>query len=340
MKFIKYSFLLAAIVSFTSCLKSKTDAGGLMNDKGSIVSAIAEMQYINTDAQNIQAGYTNAVANFNFTKRPNESVKFFTVFVSQPRETKISGSMTLKVRMTDLLPNDPTGLLTAPLPTGAVTVTDIVIPASGAASITVPVFFNVNKTLLDPNEIYGATFKLSSSSQGVISALDDSINVTFNGSFFYANSNRSDYEANYNYSNDVVDPVNQLGIHQRTAKRVLEEVAPDALVQVDSYLGVGGSNLVAFNFITGARINIFVPEYILNASGQVTSILNASASPAVTAIALDPTGLNKFTYSANNVRTFNVKYTFTYTTTINGVVTPRTIRVSEDLSYDKDQVIF
>ena len=340
MKYLKYSFLLAAIVSFSSCLKSKTDAAGLMSDKGSVLTAIAEAQYINTDAQNIQAGYTNAVANFNFSKRPNEAVKFFTIFVSQPRETKISGSMTLKVKMTDLLPNDPTGFISAPLPAGAVNVTDIVIPASGASSITLPILYTVNKTLLNPNDIYGATFKIISSSQGAVSKLDDSINVVFNGSGFYANFNLSDYEANYNYSNDIVDPVNQFGLHQRTAKRAIEESAPNTLDFFDSYLGVGTQGLIANNFITGARTNLFVPRYVLNASGQVTSIVNASGTAAVTNLALDPTGINKFVYTSNNVRTLNVKYTFTYTSTINGVVTPRTMRVSEDYYYDKDQVLF
>ena len=344
MKFIKLSLLVVILATFASCLKSRTDIGGLQNDKGSIVTSIAEAQYINTDLQNIGAHYTNAVANTNFLNRPNESVKFFTLSVSQPRETKLSGPMTVKVTMKDLFATDPTGLLTAAIPAGAINVTDVTVPASSASSITQPVFFTVNKTLLNPNDSYGVTFYISNSSQGAVSKLDDSINVTLNASYMSFRTNRSDFEANYVYSNDVVDPVNQFGIHQRTARRYLQETAPNVLEYEDSYFfaltGASSPNLLVNNLIAGTTTQLFKPRFILNASGQVTSVVNANAAPAVTALALDPTGLNKFTYSSNNVRTFNVKYTFTLTTTFNGVVTPRTIRVSEDFTYEPLQVIF
>ena len=351
MKYIKYSlFVTLAATMFTSCLKSRSDAGGLLDDKGSIVTSIAEQAYINTDAQNIGAGFTNTFANFNFGTRPNESVKFFTLNISQPRETKISGSMTLHITAADLLPIDPSGLVSAPLPAGAISVQDITVPASGASSISVPVMFNVNKTLLNPGQIYGAQFRVVSSSQGAVSALDSSIAVVFNGAYIMTvgtpsyTINNSDYQANYKYSNDVVDPVNQFGIHQRTALRYIREVAANTLELEDTYFfnlqGVTSPNLVVNNFTTGATTSIFRPNFILNASGVVTSVVNASASAAVTNLALDPSGANKFTYTSNNQREFHVKYSFTLTTTINGVVTPRTVKVSEDLTYDPNQIYF
>ena len=346
MKFLQYSLLVAVTATtLTSCLKNRSEQGGLLEDKGSIVTSISEKQYINSDAQNIGAGYTNAVANFNFTKRPNESVKFFTLSVSQPREKKITGSMTVHITASDLLPTDPTGLLDTPLPAGAINVTDVVIPAQDAPLITVPVFYTVNKTLLNPANYYGVKFRAVSASQGAVSVLDSSIDVTLNASYMSFNTNQSDYEANYNYSNDVIDPVNQYVIHQRTAKRYLVEVSPNNLKYEDSYFfaltgGASSPNLVVNNTTTGATTSLFRPRFVLNAAGQVTSVVNDNASAIVTNLALDPTGLNKFTYTSNTVRTLNVKYTFTLTTTINSVVTPRTVRVSEDLTYDPLQVIF
>ena len=343
MKYIKLSLLVAVLATtFTSCLKSRSDLGGLLDDKGSIVTSIAEKQYLNTDAQNVGAGYTNAMANFNFLTRPNEQVKFFTLSISQPRDTKISGSMTVHVTAADLFPIDPSGLVTAALPAGAINVSDVTVPATDAPLIKMPVYYTVNKALLNPGQIYGVNFRVVSASQGAVSALDSSIAVTINGSNFsaFVTTNTTDYEAQYIYSNDVVDPVNQYGIHQRTAWRYLQEGIPNQLQYVDSYLGAAGTgaNLAANNLTTGAITAIFTPRYVLNASGQVTGIVNASGTAAVTNLALDASGVNKFTYSSNDVRTLNVKYTFTLTTTINGVVTPRTIKVNEDFTYDRLQV--
>jgi hypothetical protein len=336
MKFIKYSLIVAVLATFTSCLKGKQDLGGILSDKGSIVTLISEKAYINTDAQNIGFGYADAFANFNFTKRANEDVKFFTLKISQPRENKLNGPLVVKVTAT------PLAGLTA-LPAGALTVTDITVPASTDPLITFPVLFKVNKTLLDVNEAYGVSFKLTSVSQGSISGLDDNIDVIINASSFSGSTNVSDYEAAYSYESSIEDPAKELGLNNRKPVCLIQ--ASPTLLEYDDYFaaGFGAANsqfLIVNNFFTGARVGIFIPGYTIDATGKITGIQNLSGSAAVTALAVDASGENTFVYTANNVRTLKVKYSFTYTSTINGVVTPRTIKVSENFSYDPNQIYF
>ena len=331
--------MLTIIASFTSCLKSNHDAGGLLSDKGSILTSISETAYVNTDAQNVGFGYDHTVANFNFGKRPNESVKFFTLKISQPLQTKLSGPLVLKVATSAY---DATGTV-IPLPTGAINVTDITVPASNDKLLVVPVFFTVNKTLLDPTQTYGIKFTLTSANQGAISAGDKSVNVIINYSDNSASMNTSDYEANYTYKSSVVDAAGVIGLNNLKTM-YLTQTSPTTLEYADQFAYAVGAGdykfLVARNFSTGALVDLFRPSFTIDANGKVTGVTNASGSTAVTNLALDATGTNQFVYTSNNNRTFSVKYSFTYTTTINGVVTPRTIKVSEDFSYDPNQIYY
>ena len=350
MNLIKTSFLICVLFSFSSCLKTDKDAaGGLYSDKGSIVSTIAEAQYYHTDAQNVGFGYAYTVANFNFLNRPNESVKFFTVKVSQPRENKLTGNLVLKFSASAYVDNNVSGLgfsgAPTAVPTGAINIKDLVIPQSSEDLITVPVFFTVNKTLLNPDLTYGLRFTISSASQGVIGSLDKSVDVLINYSDFSANQNKSDFEANYTYNATVVDPANQVGINNNKTAYLIE-TATGSLEFMDLYiyglLGVvnTGPFLIANNLITGARTSLIQPKYTINSSGVITAVTDGIANPAVGPITLDPTGENKFVYTSNTNRTLKVKYSFLYTTTINGVSTPRTVSVSESFSYDRTQVFF
>lgn len=351
MKYIKISLLVAVLATtFTSCLKSRSDQGGLLDDPGTIVTSIAEKQYLNTDAQNIGAGYVFTGANLNFLTRPNEAVKFFTVSVSQPRSTKLSGNLVLNVTASAYDGESggaPYPFTPDPIPAGAINVQPITIPASDAPLITVPVLFTVNKALLDPTTYYGVKFTITSANQGVISQLDNSINVMLNYSDFNdaltVTQNVSDITANYQYHSTFYDPVNQYTIDNKKTEYLME-IAPNQVEYGDQYVyALAGSlnqNLEVNNTTTGARTAIFRPRFILNTAGQVTAVQNPAGVAAVTNLALDPSGVNKFTYSANNVRSLNVKYTFTLTTTINGVLTPRTVKVSEDFTYDPNQVYF
>ena len=342
MKYIKYSFLIAIVIGFSSCLKNSRDIGGLLTDKGSILTTISEKAYINTDAQNIGFGYDHTTANFNFKKRATESVKFFTLKIAQARETKLSGPLVVKVTMTNQSGFDP-------LPAGAITVTDITVPASNNALIVFPVFFTVNKANLDVSKTYGVNFKLTSVNQGAISAGDGDINVDINYSDFNSGTdtyNASDFAGNYRYTNSVVDAANEFGLNNNRTAYLLE-YSPNVVEYADLYYyGLTGAyigNLTANVFSTGASRTLFRPRFTFDGSGKVISVTQsplAGTSAAVTAITLDPTGVNAFVYSANNVRSLKVKYSFTYTSTINGVVTPRTVKVSEEFSYDPDQVYF
>jgi hypothetical protein len=348
MKYIKYSFLLALVVGFSSCLKNSRDIGGLLSDKGSILTTISEKAYMNADAQNIGFGFDHTTANFNFTKRPTELVKFFTLKISQARETKLNGPLVIKVAITGISSIGNIGPVT-PLPAGIITMKDITVPASNAALIVFPVFFTVNKASLDVGATYGVNFKLVSSNQGAISAGDGDINVAINyGDFNSATNtyNSSDISANYSYTNSVIDAANEFGIHNNRTAYLLE-YDPNVVEYADLYYyGLTGAyigNLTANVFSTGVSRTLFRPRFTLDGSGKVISVTQSPIKPpsaAVSALALDPTGVNAFVYSANNVRTLNVKYSFTYTSTINSVITARTVNVSEDFSYDPNQIYY
>ena len=347
MKFIKIVFLLTVLAGFTSCLKSNHDVGGLLSDKGSILTSISETAYVNTDAQNVGLGYDHTVANFNFSKRPNESVKFFTLKISQPLQTKLSGPLVLKVS-TALYdgPNsfgpNPSSPVPIPVPTGAINVTDITVPASNDKLLVVPVFFTVNKTLLDPTKTYGIKFTLTSANQGAISQGDKSVNVFINYSDNSLTTNTSDYEANYTYKSSVVDAAGVIGLNNLKTM-YLTQTSPTTIQYADQFAyAVGAPDykfLLARNFATGAVVDLFEPSFTIDANGKITGVTNASGSPEVTNLVLDPSGSNQFVYTSNNNRKLNVKYSFTYTPTT-GIVTPRTVKVSDDFSYDPNQIYY
>ena len=339
MKILKYSLILVAIAAFSSCLKSRSDVGGLLTDKGGIVISVVEKAYINTDAQNIGLGYDHSGANFNFSKRPGESVKFFTIKLSQPRETKMTGPITIKVKASpcSALPNS--GYTPDPVPAAAINVTDIVVPTSTDDVITVPVFYTVNKALLSAGTTeYGVNFKLTATSQGVISELDNNIDVVINYSDLGVNTNLSDYEGSYNYNGIVTDPAGQFGINNNKTMYIRD--GGTQVQYADPYIyGFNGSIpnssvLSVYNYFTGLRTALFTPTLTISAAGVVTGVAG------FTGIALDPAGENKFTYTSNTVRRMNVKYTFPLTTVINGVSTPRTLSVSETFTYNPTQVYF
>lgn len=123
--------MLVLIATFSSCLKSRNDLGGMLDDKGQVITSILEQNYLDGDAKNV--GFHWVINSFfDINSTPNEAVKFFTLHVTQVRETKMNGPLTVKVQMLPL-----TG--TTPFPAGAVTIKDIVIPQSSADVIDYPV---------------------------------------------------------------------------------------------------------------------------------------------------------------------------------------------------------
>jgi hypothetical protein len=353
MKFVKYSLIAAGIMSMTSCLKSKSDFGGTREDAGTIVTAISEAQYLNTDAQNIGFGFSGTWANFAFNT-PNESVKFFTLHISQPRDTKISGSMTVKVSAST---SQATSFGYDAFPISNIQITDINVPASDAVSIDVPVMFTVNKAGLDPSKYYALSFTLTGTSQGVISELDKTVFVLINGG--NAEHNNSRITGRYIARTTITDSANAFGANNNTRPYILTEgrwnpfglasgatnFTPNIVVPTDLQIyGLGSStafSLYAFNRATGVSTAIISPAYVLDASGKVINVVQRSTitSPTptpLTGLVIDNTYPNGFTYTNNNTRTLSVRYTFR--ATVGGITQPFT--VTDTYTYDPVQVSF
>ncbi len=330
MKYIKYSFAVLSVFILASCLKSKSDFAGLREDPGTIVTSITEKQYLNTDAHNLQNGWS-MFANFSFTSPATENVRFFTLHISQPRSTKISGSLKVKVTMVPLSGYDP-------FPAGAVTIpAEIDVPASTEPSFDFPVKFAVNKSLLDVNAWYGATFTITSVSQGVFSQLDKSLDVIINELPDY---NTSKYTCQYKWTSTVSDAANQYTITDNTKPVFVYEAVTNQLQLEDMFSG--SHFLYANNKTTGANTTMLQPRYNIDATGKITSItvLASGAAGTVANVVLDAGSSNQIVYTANDDRTMNVKYSFDLTSTINSVVTTRKVTVTEKFVYDPIQAMY
>jgi hypothetical protein len=317
MKFIKYSLLALVAFTFASCLKAKNDFAGLREDEGQIVTSVAETQYVNTDAQNIGFGFY-IFNNFSFTTLPNESVKFFTLHIAQPREKKMSGSMTVKFTVS---PSDH-GL---PLPpAGAIQVADVVVPASSANSFDFPVKFTVNKALLDPSQHYGIKFTISSVSQGIASNADNYADVIINedpadllAAYSAAGTfNTSKITGLYTVTTTVVDSAKVYGVNGNTKQMYLVENGVNNIEELDLYLYAFGNaarqQVAAANLTTGAITGLFRPRYVIDANGKVIDVVNAITGLTLSPV-FDPSSANAFVYTANDQRTLNVKYTIRLT---------------------------
>ncbi len=333
MKFIKYFSLIIVIASLTSCLKSKNDLAGLRNDPGEVLTAITEKQYQNTDAQNLGCGF-QIYANFDFTTLPNEKVKFLTLHVAQPRATKIVGAMQVKLHLDNSVPFN-NGYDT--LPGGSIDTDPIItIPAFTGVSEDVPVKLAVDKTLLDVNADYSVHFDIVSVSQGVISTLDNGVDVNINQEGSY---NESIHAGGYVLTSTVHDDANQYTITNNTKQVFLQEDNPDEVSEADVLIwSCAGSPsayyLYANNTVTGANTALFAPVYVFDAAGNVIDVSNSSGSAAVSNIVVDAVNSLPFVYVDNDHRSFTAKYSFTLTSTINGVVTPRNVTVTEAFKYN------
>lgn len=348
MKWIKYNLAALAIISFTSCLKSKNDLAGIRNDEGTIVTSITEQQYLNTDAQAVGYGFS-IFSNFSFAT-PNEDVKFFGLHIAQPRKKKLSGPLLVKISMQPLAGFDA-------LPAGAVTIpAEISVPASNAIAIDFPVKFAVNKSLLDPTAHYGARFTITEVNQGVYSELDHVVDVIINNAQGYNNSRTT---GRYRWKYSIADPLNQYSIADNLRLVVLEENNTNRLDPFDFRAWARSPNNLSYRYLwssnnaNGINTAIFQPRYVLDATGTVTGIQNMSALPAnlvstsaqvlaptaVTNITLDG-GTHRFVYNSNDQRTMTVSYSFDLTTQINGVSQTRRVHVTEEFTYDAIQAFY
>jgi hypothetical protein len=339
MKFIKYSLLALVTFAFASCLKPKNDFGGLREDKGTIVTSIAETQYINTDAQNIGFGFS-VFNNFSFTDIPNESVKFFTLHIAQPRDTKMSGAMTVKFSMQ---PSD-FGL---PLPpAGAINLVDVVVPASGANEFDYPVKFTVNKTLLDPSQHYGVKFVITSVSQGVASQLDKTVDVIINEDpadlglgHSSATFNKSKITGLYTVTTSLKDSANAYGVNNNTRQMYFLENGVNQIDEVELYLYAFGNGsydmITAANLTTGTMTGIVPVRYVLDATGKIIDVRNSRTGVSLNPV-FDSSFPNSFVYTSNDVRTLSTKYTIRLTA--GGLNRPFTI--TENAKYATIQAFY
>src|SRR5258706_4062825 len=94
MKFIKLTALALLFIPFSSCLKPKNDFAGMRTDKGEVVTAMLEQQYLTGDANNLGFGYS-IYSTFPFAGA-TENIRFFTLHISQPK-VKLSGSLKVKI---------------------------------------------------------------------------------------------------------------------------------------------------------------------------------------------------------------------------------------------------
>ncbi|TCJ13395.1 hypothetical protein EPD60_13485 [Flaviaesturariibacter flavus] len=315
MKILKYSVFALAALSLTSCLKSKTDFGGTLNDGGGIVSLIAEKGYQATTTGNLGLTYRIAT-NFNFSARPNEAVKFFTITVSQPREAKLSGPMTINVDMAPLPSNAiPAPGTTAFFPAGAVNVQPVTIQPSDAPEINVPVYFTVNKTLLDPTKRYGARFTISSPTQGVVSKNEGFADVYVNLSAAFNNSN---YTGRYVGTNTIVDSAGIYGIVNNTRQMRLYEgdpfvgFIPNIISPISRYdLAFTGQALFSIQAPKlsegGFSYQLVAAQYKLDATGKVIDVIDEATGLSLNPI-FDNSVPNSFVYTANDQRVLWVKY--------------------------------
>jgi len=320
MKLKIFSLAALAMVVFSSCVKSKNDLGGLRTDDGSIVVSIVEPGV--SEAAGHVIDVLPAFANFDFTSG-NEEVKFFNIHISQPRAKKVSGSLKVKIAVSD-------GGGT-PLPAGAITVpTEISIPGSNGPEIDFPVKLAVNKAGLDPNVTdYIAHFTITAADQGsVVSSLENEVDVTLqHGKYLgrYAGTITIRDSAGL-YSSNNVKPVvffeDGLGI---TWYDYYGYYATGSL----SY---GFNNLVHTN-ATGAPAAFMYPGYTLDASGKVTGVYNNQTGAPYTVTFNNTTG-NQFTITSNDNRNFEVSYTIR--ATVGGLNQPFT--VVEKYTYDTLQM--
>lgn len=329
MRILKISLFILLIASLASCLKPKNDFAGTREDEGSIVISIMERQYINVDAQNLQLGYNVNFANLSFTT-PNEPVLFFTVHVAQLRKNKLTGPLVLQMQTTSMSGFDP-------LPAGALNVTSITVPQSSADAFDFPVLIPVNKAVLNPNGSYGVTFKLTGTSQGVISAGDASIDVVFNQSASY-NSSRA--TGRYVGITTIRDSANLYTATNNTRPMLLLENVASSVDPLDlQFYAVGSTayGLRAINTTLSGNASLVVllqPRYVFDANGKVIDVrtrAGVSLNPV-----FDVSSPNQFVYTSNNQRTLQVKYTVRLT--FSGLTRPFTI--TDSYTYDPIQVGF
>ncbi|RYZ22563.1 MAG: hypothetical protein EOO16_08565 [Chitinophagaceae bacterium] len=351
MKIFKYSALaLLAAFSLSSCLKAKNDFGGTLEDEGTIVTSIYEQNYQKNARANLGLTYRIA-ANFSFAT-PNEAVRFFNLQISQPRETKLSGPMTVNFQMTALplttvlSPVNGAGLpaalpaagTTVALPAAAVSIQPITVQPSDAPDFRVPVIFNVDKSQLVPGTRYGARFYITSASQGVVAKYDSYIDVYIN---FGATYNTSRYTGRYVGTTTIRDSLGFFNITNDTKQFRIFEGDPfgagfmaNIITPVARYSSQ--YSLSAVDTRTGGYTHELAGNYyVLDAAGKVIDVQDAYNGGASLNPVFDNSAPNAFVITNNYTRVLHVKYRVRLDPEANGQL--RAFDVEERFVYDEIQ---
>jgi hypothetical protein len=161
MKHISYALLLLFTLGLGSCLKS-TDSLGILADKGSIVTAIFDAEYWGGEK----------VLSLNATP-PSETVELFTIKVFAGKDLKPNAD--IKATLVEN-PGAVTAAGLTPLPAGAATFPSLTVNVPKDVNKAA---FNMtlNKAALDLSKVYGVAFKLTATSEGVVSELSKEIVV-------------------------------------------------------------------------------------------------------------------------------------------------------------------
>lgn len=272
--------LFSAATLLTSCLKNKNDIG-LISDKGSILVEIPEATY------NAQAG-TDQIVSF-LTTPAQEAVKFFTLRASYPRDNKPGSDIRVKLTTAPVAGYDvvPANALSIP--------SEIVIPKeTGVADVKI----TVNKAPLDPAADYAITFKIAQVSEGIISDFAKEITVYL--------VVKNQYDGKFTMTGTLND-VGVAGISAKSPANV-ELVSTGAnSVYLHNSGAASASFLDLFPIISAgaeSAYGSFTPEFIFDATGKVTSVVNVYGQPAANtrSAQIDPSGVNQWDAATKTLR--------------------------------------
>jgi hypothetical protein len=296
----------ASSLFLASCLKSK-DSLGLISDKGSIVSEIAD---VNIDGP-------IKIITLEGTP-PTETFTLITLKSYAARDNKPAGD---KVHVKLALNNSalPSGMTALPANAYTLPALEFDVPTGG--SIAIPI--TLNKSLLDLSLSYGIALKITEVSAGVPSDLAKSIVV------------------NLLVKNRFDGKYTMTGTLQDFAVTTIVALSPwnVELVTTGSnsvYLHNSGTATPSFadlfpisNGGTESGYGSFTPEFQFDANNNVVAVVNAYGQPAsnTRSAAIDPSGINKwdpvtktlkvkwFMYQPSAIAGIRAKFDFTFTYT-------------------------
>lgn len=244
----------ASSMLLASCLKSR-DSLGLINDKGSIVTEISDVN-VSGDLKSVALGATPTSETFTLI-----TLKSYAPRSNQPAGGKVHVKLALDNSAVTSIP----GLTVLPSNSYTIPGLEFDVPSSGQLSIPI----TLNKAALDLSKSYGLGFKIAEVSAGTISELAKSIVVNiliknkYDGRYQLTGfHNRPGYE----------DPYDEEVYMITTGANSVKMYWPAAVK--DAHPIAGGTTYYSS----------FTTEFIFNASDALTGVNNpyTPGSPAFT----------------------------------------------------------